>query len=340
MGPTDQTKIHAEKLEADKRIFEAKLKKEREEWETEQKEKRQKLEEEKKQWGVADQKAKEERAKADQAAKEQRETDKKAFELKLENEKKAFQKEVKKKEKELEDAMDEARRAAEIAAATLRPPTTWSANPDPRYPKKVNLDKNADEFRRLSLHFTNKFGARRTPTVLSIHRIENVALWQSYAAKRKTMLARAEKENVPKVRMDQYEQKYMFHGTSTDVIPKIMNQGFNRIFNGKNAVAYGRGVYFANSSRYSNGYAQTSSNGTKTQFLCRVMVGEYCMGRSGQPVPDERIQQNHVLYDSTTDNMGPLRDLAIPGDDDPRQMFVIYHDAQAYPEYLLEYRES
>ena len=46
------------------------------------------------------------------------------------------------------------------------------------------------------------------------------------------------------------------------------------------------------------------------------------------------------MFDSTTDQI----DFPEPDDDDParygsgvRQMYVTYHDAQAYPEYLLEY---
>ena len=48
----------------------------------------------------------------------------------------------------------------------------------------------------------------------------------------------------------------------------------------------------------------------------------------GARTPDIRIQESHTLYDSTTDSMDPAR----------RQMYVTYHDAQAYPEYILEFK--
>jgi hypothetical protein len=35
-------------------------------------------------------------------------------------------------------------------------------------------------------------------------------------------------------------------------------------------------------------------------FLCRVLVGEFCLGKNGQLVPDERDAANNLLYDSTT----------------------------------------
>ena len=37
----------------------------------------------------------------------------------------------------------------------------------------------------------------------------------------------------------------LFHGCGPDVVDKILQQGFNRSFCGKNATFYGKGVYFA-----------------------------------------------------------------------------------------------
>ena len=37
----------------------------------------------------------------------------------------------------------------------------------------------------------------------------------------------------------------LFHGATSDSIPKICEQGFNRSYSGKNATLFGRGVYFA-----------------------------------------------------------------------------------------------
>ena len=53
-------------------------------------------------------------------------------------------------------------------------------------------------------------------------------------------------------------------------------------------------------------------------FLCRVMIGEFCLGESNSKKP--------ILFDSTVDNVA-----------DP-SIFVTYHDAQAYPEYLVRFR--
>ena len=89
-------------------------------------------------------------------------------------------------------------------------------------------------------------------------------------------------------------------------------------------------IKFANSSNYSNHYSCADSQGIKRMFLCRVAVGEFCLGHNGQLTPDVRDSSRNVLYDTTTDSM----------DESKRNMFVVYHDAQAYPEYLLEYSMS
>ena len=40
-------------------------------------------------------------------------------------------------------------------------------------------------------------------------------------------------------------------GTNVEVVQKLMQQGFNRSFCGKNATVYGKGVYFARDAEYS-----------------------------------------------------------------------------------------
>ena len=127
--------------------------------------------------------------------------------------------------------------------------------------------------------------------------------------------------------MSRFERVWLFHGTDEDTVPKIYQQGFNRAFAGKNAVAYGKGVYFARDASYSSSttYSRPNAAGVQHMFLCRVVVGEYCQGRNGALTPDPR--SGHMLYDSTVDNMRN------PG------MFVTYHDAQAYPEYLVKFKQ-
>jgi len=124
-----------------------------------------------------------------------------------------------------------------------------------------------------------------------------------------------------------FERVWLFHGTDETTVPKIYQQGFNRSFCGKNATMFGKGVYFARDASYSSSTTYSKPNGAGVQhmFLCRVVVGEYCMGKKDALTPDVRV--GHQLYDCT------VNDMSNPG------IFVTYHDAQAYPEYLVRFKQ-
>ena len=103
---------------------------------------------------------------------------------------------------------------------------------------------------------------------------------------------------------------------------KILQQGFNRSFCGKNATAFGKGVYFARDASYSAHplYAVPDSHGFQYIMACRVVVGEYCRGVQDALTPKVRDASTNILYDSTVDSTTTPT------------IYVTYHDAQAYPE--------
>ena len=93
---------------------------------------------------------------------------------------------------------------------------------------------------------------------------------------------------------------------------------------------YGKGVYFARDTSYSScdTYSPTDSKGNKYILACRVVVGEYCLGKQDAPTPDLRDAAKNILYDSTVNSLANTI------------LYVTYHDAQAYPEYLIRFKEK
>ena len=79
---------------------------------------------------------------------------------------------------------------------------------------------------------------------------------------------------------------------------------------------FGVGVYFSSDAVYSHGYAKPNANGDRNMFLARVLVGNTTKGNSSMKV-------RPVGFDSTTNG---------------NHIFVTYHDAQAYAEYLITYK--
>merc|ERR1712100_291224 len=100
-----------------------------------------------------------------------------------------------------------------------------------------------------------------------------------------------------------FERQWLFHGTDETTVPKIIQQGFNRAFCGKNATAFGKGVYFARDASYSSSttYSKPNSRGIQHMFLCRVVIGEYCQGKRDALVPD--VREGNKLFDSTVNDM-------------------------------------
>jgi len=208
------------------------------------------------------------------------------------------------------------------ASDALNPPKTWGSVRDPLTPELISLNNQSAEFKECAAFFMKTLhpGVK----VTSIERIQNLTMWQSYAVKRQTTAMR---EADTEAALMRFEKRWLFHGTDADTVPKIIGMGFNRSFCGKNATMYGKGVYFARDASYSSSttYSRPDGKGTQHMFLCRVTVGEFCLGKRDAPAPD--VRKGHLLYDSTVNDMNN------PG------IFVAYHDAQAYPEYLVKFKQ-
>ena len=100
-----------------------------------------------------------------------------------------------------------------------------------------------------------------------------------------------------------------------------------RFFSG---IQYGRGVYFARDAQYSLGFAvnrerRAGARGPRYMYLAKVLVGEYCIGKSTMivPPPKNPSRPAETLYESVVNDQG-----------NP-SIFVVFFDNQCYPEYLL-----
>ncbi|XP_076115159.1 protein mono-ADP-ribosyltransferase PARP14-like isoform X1 [Mytilus galloprovincialis] len=158
--------------------------------------------------------------------------------------------------------------------------------------------------------------ADRNIKILQILRVQNRHLFSQFNVKQKELQQKNGTDS----------ELLLWHGTSKDCIDKIINNGFNRSYCGRNGTAYGKGVYFAVKLRLSLKYTSTSS-GIGHMFLATVEVGESCEGYRNMPVlPPRRECASHITYDSACDD--PY---------DP-YMFVLFNDIQAYPSYHIAFR--
>jgi len=211
---------------------------------------------------------------------------------------------------------------------TLSPPDTWEADTE----GIVQVAKGTDEYKEVAAYFQHAlYGQRKLFQVTGVQRVQNLTLWQTYAVKKQTMKTRdLQHPNhlCNNKDLSATERRWLFHGSTSDIVPKIVKQGFNRAFAGRNAVAYGKGTYFARDASYSSheAYSTKDAKGIQRMFLARVAVGDWSKGNHGQLTPDPKPHNALELFDTTVDN---VRNPSI---------FVVYHDAQAYPEYIVSFR--
>jgi len=107
----------------------------------------------------------------------------------------------------------------------------------------------------------------------------------------------------------------LFHGSSFEAIEKICKKGFNRSYCGKNGTSFGCGVYFAKESKYSHKYAIPKID-KYCMILSSVIVGIYEKGNCF-------LKEPHDNFDSSVDCIHSPN------------IFVVYKDFQAIPEYLI-----
>jgi len=190
----------------------------------------------------------------------------------------------------------------------LNPGTTWKRTPLAAY--------DPDYFAVVA-NVRKSFPAAR---ISSIERVINPKLYRKYAVLKSSM-EMEDGSTMP-------DESILFHGTSHSTIDIICGRGFNRSYCGKNATAWGKGVYFARDFLYSAHvtFSVPTKSGTKYVFQCRVLTGHYALGNPNLIEPPVRVKSTLQLYDSV------VNDVAEP------TIFVVFQDGTAYPEYLITFK--
>lgn len=197
-------------------------------------------------------------------------------------------------------------------------PLDWDSMAPGETMKKVELQPSSPEYKRV------KEGFKRTAnkTVMKIERLQSIHLRRAYEAQKKHIFEKNKQGGGA-------NEKFLYHGTTVDNCESIMKTGFNRRFSGQNATSYGEGTYFAVKASYSTHptYSKPAADGSQLMFVVRVLTGVYTVGQSGIRVPPPlNDQQPHIRYDSVVDRI------------DRPNMFVVFHDNQAYPDYLITFK--
>ncbi|KAL7875713.1 hypothetical protein AOLI_G00106760 [Acnodon oligacanthus] len=197
-------------------------------------------------------------------------------------------------------------------------PLYWDSMDPGETLKVVLLPSSSAEFKRVKADF------KRTvqKTVLKIERIQNVHLRRAYEVRKKEL---QDKNGSP----GGAGENVLYHGSTEEACSSIQRTNFDRRFAGQNATKFGLGTYFAVKASYSAHptYSVPAADGTQLMFVVLVLTGHYAQGKSGMKTPPPRSSQDpNDRFDSVVDNM-----------QNP-EMFVVFHDCQAYPDYLITFK--
>ncbi|WAQ95722.1 PAR14-like protein [Mya arenaria] len=212
-----------------------------------------------------------------------------------------------------------------LKAEQVQLPTSWMTMSNNENVKKVALPRGKEyseverEFIQQARNgaYSGKNKNSQNIQVVKIERIQNRLLYKQYMAKKKQM--------EQKLGSGTKIERKVWHGTTADVIPSIINNGFNRSYCGLHGTWYGQGVYFAADASYScQSYLQGGKH--SHMFLAKVLAGKFCKGKPEMRVlPAINPAKPEDVYDSAVD------------DTNKPMEFVIFHDTQAYPEYLITF---
>ena len=206
-------------------------------------------------------------------------------------------------------------------AKTFKPletPANWKQICDPwKDIALVKLPEESAEYQEVDALFMKTCSQWQ---IAQIERVQNFPQWQYYVTRKRALESRNQPSGA--------NEKRLFHGTSKEKLPLINRNSFNRGYVSWHG-PWGQGVCFSRDASYAtyDCYSMPDVQGNKYMYLARVLVGEYCKGNSGYRVPPLQ-PGSEWTFDSTVD------DINNPG------VFVSFHDAQSYPEYLITFKED
>eukprot|EP00931_Biecheleriopsis_adriatica_P057146 TRINITY_DN33898_c0_g1_i1.p1 TRINITY_DN33898_c0_g1~~TRINITY_DN33898_c0_g1_i1.p1 ORF type:complete len:772 (+),score=163.10 TRINITY_DN33898_c0_g1_i1:106-2421(+) len=127
---------------------------------------------------------------------------------------------------------------------------------------------------------------------------------------------------------------WLWHGTSMHAAEEITSTDFRLDKSGSHAGSlFGKGIYFAECCSKSDEYSDADEDGLHCLLLCRVTLGNvfYCEEKS--PDPNALVKRCldgrfHSVLGDREKVHGTFRE------------FVVYHDDQCVPEYVIRYRRA
>jgi len=191
-------------------------------------------------------------------------------------------------------------------------PDEWERK-NPHITQVFTLEENDQQWTHVVKAFMDSMPQPHSSIIpIKVERIENLSRWQSYAMQRERVRFLSSENSS---HYGEIERRWLFHGTTADMVPSIKEGCFK---SSKSCI--GEDIHFTRDAKRSlpNSEPDRDHDHVRHMFLCRVVVGKSCHGERDPLQP----------YDSYVDKI-----------DDP-SLFMVLHNSQAYPEYLVHFKLS
>ena len=203
----------------------------------------------------------------------------------------------------------------------IRMPSYWQKIEQimkgPKFFIILQLGKSSEEYKKIEEEFLKTMYKSK---ILKIERVQNRHLWTVFQTEvnRLTEKSGGVKPDV----------RYLYHGTSSTAPTMIYQseEGFNMSFSPGGM--WGRANYFAVNSAYSNQYKSTLTDGSFQMFYARVIIGNTIKQQ-----PKDDLVMPPLLPNSQIDRYD-----SIQGHTGASDVFMVYANKKAYPEYLITYK--
>ncbi|CDW84031.1 UNKNOWN [Stylonychia lemnae] len=178
-----------------------------------------------------------------------------------------------------------------------------------------SIKRDSNEWTEIENQFKQTMSSYK---IQNIERIQNKRLWRVFTVENQDVADRNNQNSA--------QTLMLYHGTGQNS-PKLIydgEEGFDMRYS--NEGMWGKANYFAQNASYSHGYRHKIQNRTYQMFFARVTVG-----------------QNIKLESDTTLKMPPMngnqskRYDSVQGYTKGSNVFMIYANKKAYPEYLITY---
>ena len=229
-----------------------------------------------------------------------------------------------------------ARREIRLGAPKKRPksfldgvkiPADWAPMPAGKHCHLQRIEHGSPEWSNieecmLKSYRTHHPGSSK-PQLKQLDRIQNDPLWRSYEL---------EKDKMKRELGSDPAERSVWHGTrGTDPKDIYSDKQDGFMMQRASEGMWGKGNYFAKEFAYSDrangGYAHDNLNGTKTLLFVKLLVGKAVEMEPKRSLayPPDRTDGSELRYNSVT------------GKTVNSQVYIVYENKRAYPEYLVQY---